>query len=175
MSRRPARNRPPSQSSSIISGMAQPLNGVFKMSMGLRPASRGSAPFDQGAMDEQYATAQPRHLVRCSFQIIALSMRPCADGSTARGVKTILSSAACRMKESLISKVTRRAQRFLSMGLISWSKARSFPLCGVEVRPSDSTPSRSHRLAWRVTPRSIRKRSCVKPSSLGRTAWAQPP
>ena len=87
-------------------------------------------------------------------------------------LKTILSSAACRMKESLISKVTRRAQRFLSMGLISWSKARSFPLCGVEVRPSDSTPSRSHRLAWRVTPRSIRKRSCVR-RPLGRTGGAQ--
>jgi len=53
------------------------------------------------------------------------------------------------------------------MGLISSSKALPFQLCGVEDRPSDSTASRSHRAAWRVTPRSIRKQSCVRPSSLG--------
>jgi len=71
------------------------------------------------------------------------------------------------MKETLIGKVFRRAQRFLHMGLISSSKALPFPLCGVEDRPSDSTASRPHRVAWPVTSRSIRKRSCVKSSYFG--------
>jgi hypothetical protein len=79
-------------------------------------------------------------------------------------------SATDHPKFRRIAKVIRRAQRFLSMGLISSSTALSFPLCGVEDHPSDSTASRSHRLAWRVTPRSIRKRSCVRPSSPG-TDW----
>jgi hypothetical protein len=53
------------------------------------------------------------------------------------------------------------------MGLISSSKALSFPLGGVEDRPSDSRASRSRLAAWRVTPRSIRKRSYVNLPSLG--------
>jgi hypothetical protein len=81
-------------------------------------------------------------------------------------------SATDHPKFRRIGKVIRRAQQFLSMGLISSSTALSFPLCGVEDHPSDSTASRSHRLAWRVTPRSIRKRSCVR-RPLGRTGGAQ--